>query len=112
MEQKNYICSICGKPHPSIKEKAICELECCERLEKEEEQKRQEKLIIEKKERYDLINKKEKELFELKKAFDNDYGTNLSRTHCIGFVDNKGITSKTIAQMLLDNMYRNNNIRW
>ena len=39
---KRFICEICGKPHSTVIERAICELKCSERLEREREVTRRE----------------------------------------------------------------------
>lgn len=69
-----YSCGFCGKEFDNIEARAKCELQCAERIRKEEELKKKELAKFER-------EAAEKELWEIKDHFDEKYSEYIKKYH-------------------------------
>ena len=75
MDNKQYICAICGKMHTNIIDRANCEIACTEKKEEERRQAEIRKKEAEYKARKEEVDNAFKTAYELREKFVADYGS-------------------------------------
>jgi hypothetical protein len=73
-ETKKFICSLCGKAHDSVIDRANCELTCARRQAEEAKKAAETKKKEEQATRKAAVDKARAEYLKLKQAYIKDYG--------------------------------------
>ena len=74
MNNKTYICAVCGKMHTDIIKRANCEIKCMQKKEEEEKQAELRKKEAEYGKRKEEVDNAFNKAYELKEKFVSDYG--------------------------------------
>lgn len=100
-DTKVYQCAICGKYHPSIMERAQCEIKCTEKLEEEAKLAAEKKKAEEQAERKKAVDEAWAKAYKLENEYVDDYGSYTYCHHCADDGDEfVGLFSRDFLNML------------